>query len=466
MNKPTRTQHSSDRPAKTKASSKASRGRIYAWELLEYIRLNNCFLSRAFAKVEKPQGISSEDEAFGRLLATTVVTHGGCLDKLINLTLSKPSDIKPKVRNALRISFAELFYLEKPAYAVIDQGVHLVRFAMPKAAGVGNYSLRRAQEMLPHFAQVKRDETREARAMHLGFPEWLYARLETDLGAKPAYALCTKSNDPAPLFFMVNQAKASTGQVLDVLRKQQVAYSSVALPVGVDQAFETYCFDERSSLSNPAVSKLLRQGKIIISDASAQAIAQLAVPESEPDRFLEIGAGRGTKSVLMQNTALSRFGRQMVLDTVDVNSFRSDERKERLAALGIDEAIQYVQDAAHLLNLKKESYQTVFIDAPCSGLGTLRRHPDIRWRLKAEHIDDLAQVGFDILKAAAPLVQSGGRLVYATCTVLNRENDEVIQAFLETNVGKHFTKSFSATTGLDAASFACDSHYVCVLERD
>ena len=215
-----------------------------------------------------------------------------------------------------------------------------------------------------------------------------------------------------------------------------------------------------------------------MSDVAAQAIAQLAVPKKEPQGFLEIGAGRGTKTIMLQAEAYRRWGRQMSLTCLDSRGFKADLLSGRAAEYGIEIERMVNADARKLAVPGSQAdalpeYDTVFIDAPCSGLGTLRRHPELRWRLNPQVIQQLGAISQKMLEGSAPHVKKGGRLVFATCTVSPEENELALKGFLESDAGRgrfqiepcsinELSKLFFKTRLVDGGS---DAHFAAVLRR-
>ena len=268
---------------------------------------------------------------------------------------------------------------------------------------------------------------------------------------------------------MVNVAHADGGKTLESLVKRGLRVVPIKAPFDSRPAYPIFAFAERNVMGDSLVSSLLKEGDLIISDAVAQSVALLSLPDEKPKRFLEIGAGRGTKTILLQNAALARYGSQMELDTLDKSERRTDERTSRLKRARIKEEQSFVMDATDLSSFEAGTYDAVFIDAPCSGAGTLRRHPEIRWRLKPDAVSSLAAVSSSMLKQAARLVAPGGRLTYATCTIFNEENHDVIAAFLEGEGKDAFELVCEKTCrdlGAESLSTpACDAHYVAVLKR-
>lgn len=457
------------RTAKRKRPSKVTSARAFSYKVLARVQKEDCFLEEAWRHFPDGNRLPEHEKAFAYLLCREVVSRRGTLDELIDSVLSKPSDIQEPLRIALRISVCELLVLDKPAHVAVDQGVELVRTIEPKASRVANFVLRRIADMKPEFPFGDAASEIRPACAQTGFPLWFGEKLVDEWGHERAYTFMKRSNEPAPLFFMVNLARQNGPQTLKHLVSEGIKVVPYQQKGQVTPSFPLFVFAERKAVAHPKVERLLADGGLVISDAAAQCIASLAVPSTCPKRFLEIGAGRGTKSILLQNVALSRFGHQMPLETLDVDSRKQKERTARLQQAGIEEAASYCCDATDLSSFDNVFYDAVFIDAPCSGAGTLRRHPDARWRLRKEDIASFKETGLSLLKEAARLVEKDGQLTYATCTVFPEENREVVQEFLKSKRGSHFeiVGDFSSEelSSPEASGPIPDAHFACILRR-
>ncbi len=415
-----------------------SPARVKALEVLAEVRKRNAYAQELITSYIDTSNLSKEDRAFATLLVLGVVSTEGTLDEVLNRALHDPDDIKTDVRDALRISTYELLMLRKEPYAVVDQGVELVRYVQPKASRLANAVLRKVVAQVKEFPFGNPRTDLAAFARSYAFPLWLTKLLVADMGPENARDFMVASNEPAPIYVSANVARATQKDVLSVLQEcgsepSEVDIAGLKLP-------NCWKLSGERPLAYGAVQELFTEGKLLVSDAAAQAVAQLVLPEEKPATFLEIGAGRGTKTILLQNNALLRWGSQIEqYVTLDNHAFKSNLLRQRATAYGIQVERTVTGDATNLnAVIPNELFDVVFIDAPCSGLGTLRRHPEIRWRLKLEAIDELAQTGLDMLKSAASHVVVGGTLAYATCTVTHCENRQVIKAFLESKEGKGF----------------------------
>ncbi len=446
----------------------ATPARRFAVETNTIVRTRKAFAHEVLESRLERSKLSKEDTAFAQVLVLGVAATWGTLDEIIDCALDNPKDIEPLVRDALRISTYELFFLGKEEHAAVDQGVELSKYIAPRTGGLANAVLRRVVELKKTwpFGDPKTDIAALARLY--GFPQWLAVRLIKDLGASDAVALMKASNEQAPLFIAVNKAKASDQEIVALFADCGVT----AQPQTIDGVEIPGCYFISNSkiLLDGRISHALAQGKILVSDVAAQRVAMLALPEEKPAAFLEIGAGRGTKTILLQSNAQRKYGSQMKHYTLDNHEFKARVLRERAEKYGIEVADALTLDATEMTAEDfPETFDAVFIDAPCSGLGTLRRHPEIRWRLNERGIENLAAKGLKMLQTAASLVNPGGRLTYSTCTVTKRENQEVIMEFLKSEEGADFKLEAidgHASFATNVNSGSADGHFAVCLVRE
>ncbi len=415
----------------------ASPGRLAALYATQQVRRRQAYAQEVIESTIDKSTISQQDRAFATLLTLGVVSSVGALDIIINRCLASPRDIKPDVRDAMRISAYEIMYLRKAPHAALDQGVELVRAVAPSAAGLANAVLHRVLESTAEFPFGDPSKDLEALALLYAFPSWLARKLIEDMGAQAAVDLMRASNDPAPLFIHVNALKATDEEVVRLF--EEVGATVEPASAGGIETPGCYRISDSRALTDGRIRRLFGQGKILVSDAAAQAVANSVLEFGKPDSILEVGAGRGTKTIMLQSDAMRAFGVQLNLTSMDTHTFKTELLKARAEEYGVELSEVVSGNAARLDSVMPgREFGIVFIDAPCSGLGTLRRHQDIRWRISAEQIDALADTGLDLLKSAAGHVSEGGCIVYATCTVTYAENNGVVKRFLESEEGTGF----------------------------
>lgn len=418
-------------------SCKASPGRLGALYATQQVRRRKAFAQEVIEATIDRSKLSVQDRAFATLLTLGVVSTLGALDNVINRALADPRDVKPDVRDALRISTYEIMYLRKAPHAAVDQGVELVRAVAPSASGLGNAVLHRILKMADAFPFGDPTKDLEALALNFAFPTWMARQLIEDMGAAAAAELMRCSNDPAPVFVHVNALKASDEEICGLFEE----VGATLEPAEADGITPAGCYrlSNTRALADGRIRRLFTQGKILVSDAAAQAVAACVLEGGKPESLLEVGAGRGTKTIMLQSASQRMYGEQLNLVSMDSHSFKSNLLEERAKEYGVDIAEVVTGNAMRLDSVMPgRMFSRIFIDAPCSGLGTLRRHQEIRWRITPEQIAELSETGLAMLKSAASHVKVGGSIVYATCTVTYAENNGVVKAFLESEEGKNF----------------------------
>ncbi|MEE1454808.1 MAG: transcription antitermination factor NusB [Ellagibacter isourolithinifaciens] len=417
----------------------ASPARQAALRVTSIVRERDAFAQELIHKYIDSSRMSREDRAFATRLTLGVVSSYGTLDDVINRCLDRVSDINDDVRDALRISTYEIIFLKKEPHAAVSQGVELVKTIAPKASGLANAVLRRIADKAHKFPFGDPRTDIEAFARLHAFPEWLAKRALLDLGPEATRDYLAGSNEPAPLFVAINAAKADEAEVVETI---VAAHGDpVAVSVNGEDIPGCYCLSEGRVLFDGRVRHMIQTGQLLVSDASSQQIARLVLTEEKPASLLEVGAGRGTKTVLIQSDAQRRYGSQIdEYVTVDNLEFKTNITAERAEEYGIHVSESITGDATALDDVVgKRAFDVVFIDAPCSGLGTLRRHPEIRWRLNPEKIDEFAKTGLALLKSASTHVTPGGSIVFSTCTITRAENIDVVKAFLASDEGASFS---------------------------
>lgn len=407
----------------------ASPARLAAREVLTRVREGSAYAHEVLGGTLRRLKLTGEDAAFATRLAYGAIQTEGTLDEAINRHLGGKR-IEPRVRDALRVSAYELLYLSTEQRAAVHQGVELVRSTRKQAAGLGNAVLRRIAEDAATFPWGDPDIDTAALARLYGHPVWLAEMWIAELGREVATAIMAADNEPAPLFLAENPfagtSEAAAAALIEDGAEARPCELAGCLVVG----------DAGAAVRGQA----LADGLVIAADAAAQLVAGL-VRASDGMTIVEVGAGRGTKTLLMQ-AAAQRNGGTATIYAVDVHEFKSKLLLQRLDRFGVPGVHALTGDATSLESVDGSpapgSVDVVLVDAPCSGLGTLRRHPEKRWRVTPADLDSLAALGSRLLEAAALLVRPGGFVVYSTCTLADVENAQVIEGFLGSEQGSSF----------------------------
>ena len=265
-------------------------------------------------------------------------------------------------------------------------------------------------------ARTAREETWPA-AVRADLPDWLWRRLEAEQGSTEAMRIAQGLLNQAPLDLRVNLARTDRESVLAALAASGIeAAPTPYSPAGVRLA------------AKPAINRhpLFERGLVEVQDEGSQLLAYLLAPR-RGEMVADFCAGAGGKTLALA-MIMRGTGR---LYAMDVSSRRLQALAPRAARAGISNVHPIVLAGEGDVRAKRLAgkLDRVLVDAPCSGFGTLRRNPDLKWRHDEAAVAELAQKQFSILHAAARLVKPGGRLVYATCSILQAENEAVVERF-------------------------------------
>ncbi|MCW5297976.1 RsmB/NOP family class I SAM-dependent RNA methyltransferase [Herbaspirillum lusitanum] len=274
-------------------------------------------------------------------------------------------------------------------------------------------------EWLTRTAQIDRNKL--PLAMRANMPPWLLDKLIARDGEAAAMEMAEALNQPAPLDLRVNAIKANREDVMAALAAAPILceatpYSPLGLRV----------------IKKPALQNLplFKDGAIEVQDEGSQLLAQI-VGVKRGEMVVDFCAGAGGKTLAL-GAAMRNTGR---LYAFDISEKRLAKLKPRLARSGLSNVhpvmIAHENDAK--VKRLAGKIDRVLVDAPCSGLGTLRRNPDMKWRQTVETVAEMNVKQISILTSASRLVKAGGRLVYGTCSFLNEENEDIVAQFLQAN---------------------------------
>jgi 16S rRNA (cytosine967-C5)-methyltransferase len=367
---------------------------------------------------EKETQLSPLDRALCHELVLGVLRWQLQLDKIIEHFAKRRIDsIDPPVRRALRIGIYQLRFLSRvPASAAVNESVNLVaRARVSSARAFVNAVLRCATRESDYSPFAAISDPVERIAIETSHPPWLVERWANAFGLEHAEMFARANNETPPVAIRVVSAAPET--VLDKIRSA----GGIVTPSEIVEAAW------RVSGAPARVRELAAAGEIYIQDEASQLVAQ--VVEARPsERILDVCAAPGGKTTLIAHR--SQGG----------SVFAMDVSEQRLATVATTVALQrlnnitlVIADAGSSLPFRNESFDRVLVDAPCSGTGTLRHNPEIRWRLKNDDIPELARQQLRFLMNASMAVKQNGLLVYSTCSVELEENEEVVEQFLSTN---------------------------------
>ena len=376
-----------------------------------------------FADAILGEGLTSsrmgpKDRALATRLVYGTLGWQGYLDHIIGAFSSRPVDrIDPQVRTLLRLALLQICRLDRvPGFAAVNTAVELCKRHDRRASGFVNALLRKASE---HWEQVPMPDAQRDLAGHLAIawshPRWLVALWLRELGEEETRALLLANNADAPTAVRVNPLRTNRAALLERLHAAGVAAEATAYsPDGIRL--------EWGAASNTLAG--FSDGEFSFQGEASQLVGRL-VGTRPGERVLDLCAAPGGKSCHLAEQMENR-GSVVAIDLSDDGIARLSAETKRLGLVGI-EAI--VGNALRWADPDGTGFDRVLVDAPCSGLGTLRQHPEIRWRRSPADLTRNAGLQAKLLRHAARMLRPGGILVYATCTIAAAENEDVVRDF-------------------------------------
>jgi len=346
----------------------------------------------------------------------------GYLDFLIDrFHKGKPQALRTGIRNILRVSLFQARIAEKiPVYAAVDEAVNTAKHLFPGREKLVNAILRNALRGMADvtFPEPEADPAGHIAVVH-SHPRWLVERWIDGFGIEQTLALCKADNEIPPLTLRVNLLKASRQDVMERLaRAGHDVRPAVYSPEGIILAKPPVALRDMPEITD---------GLLYVQDEASQLVSRLLAPR-RGERALDLCAGAGGKTIHL--AALMENEGEIV--AADIQTGKLEALGATARRWGITVVTTAVADAANdSAAARLGLFDRVLVDAPCSGLGTLRRNPEIRWHLTAGKLGALPPLQKQILGNAAACVKGGGILLYSTCSVMPEENDGVVEAFLK-----------------------------------
>ena len=417
--------------------------RRLAWKVLEAVAAG-AFADNALERELAKTNLAPLDRGLATELAYGAIRQRFLLDAWIDAHgRLKANRQPPRLRWLLHVGLYQLLFSSRvPASAAVNTSVQLAKEAgFARLAPVVNGLLRAvARAHNPHGAEAEAarplipwqglalpDAAAASLALRHSLPPWLATQLLQWCRPEEAEAFGRSSNTPPALDLRINRRRSSRAEVL-------AAFGAAGLTA---QALD----DQEWGLCLAAASGDLRglpgfkEGHWCVQDRTAQAIAPLLAPQPG-QRVLDACAAPGGKSTQLAEL-MDDQGEIWAVDRSEARLKKVVANAERLGMVSLQ---MLAADAADLLEIRPQwhgYFDRILVDAPCSGLGTLARHADARWRIQPDTIAELANQQQRLLERLAPLLQPAGRLVYATCTVHPQENGDVVDAFLACHPSWH-----------------------------
>ena len=378
---------------------------------------DDAYADRVLRAEARAAGLEGRELAFATQLAFGTVQRRGTLDHLIEGLADRPvTELDPGVLAALRLGLQQVCFLGGVAdHAAVGEAVELAKGCSRGGGGLVNAVLRRAVREREQLLARLSDDTAAAAAIKHSHPEWI-ARLWWDaLGPQDARALLASDNEPAEAALRANALVIDRDEL--AARLPIPSRPADGLPEGLvlEAPFDSHG------------SQLWRDGAFMPQSRASMLVARVLGPRSG-ERVLDLCAAPGGKTTHIA----ALMGDAGAVVAIEANAARAAALGETCARMRATCVDVRVEDARAQPGAGQ--FDRVLVDPPCSGLGTLRSRPDLRWRADPEGVAQLAQLQGEILSAGARAVRPGGTLVYSTCTISPAENEGVIDRFVHAHL--------------------------------
>jgi 16S rRNA (cytosine967-C5)-methyltransferase len=409
-------------PASGTRTPRREDARSLALRVLQRVEESGAYADLALHAALARSRLDPRDRAFATELVYGTLRFRGRLDFLLAHVTGRPlARLEHGIVQVLRLGAYQLVFCDRvPDAAAVSESVRLAHAAgMGRAAGLVNASLRRLARDHAAIALPALADDPIAHLVHtLSFPQWLAERWVAQLGADEAAALATALNETPPRTLRANRLRVDRAALLaELLPRFPLAAACRFAPDGVTLGRR----------GDPAGDPAFQQGRMTVQDEASQLVVEVLDPQPG-ERVLDACAAPGAKATAIAE----RVGASGEVVALDRNERRLGLVARDALRLGLENLRTLVADAsaAEIPGLDARPFDRILVDAPCSGLGALRRNPDARWRVQPEAIAQLAAVQRAILAAVSKRLRPGGTLVYSTCTLSPEENDDVVEWLL------------------------------------
>ncbi len=372
-------------------------------------------IDRIFEQTLTKMPLEKSDRQLAMAIALGVIRRRNEIDFVIKNFSSTPlNKIRLEVLTALRVGIMQLLFMDRiPPSAAVNETIKGLGKQPTWLKGFMNGVLREISRNLPKAHNILTTLSKQKRTNH---PGWLVDQYIKQFSKEEAFAICEANNQLPTLTLHLNTAHCS---VVDYIEKLQ--------DLNIDCKEGMYCPQAITLLSPTRIEDLpgYQEGWFHIQDEAAQLVA-LFFDDENDGTYLDGCAGLGGKTILLDQT----LPQNAIIHAVEPHRERQSLFHENLKRCGCREIALFSEPLEAYANHSTIQYDGILIDAPCSGLGVIRRHPDIRWNRSMKDLNEFSLTQKKLLYQAAHLVKDGGFLVYITCSTSVIENEQVIDDFL------------------------------------
>ncbi|GIP32953.1 16S rRNA (cytosine(967)-C(5))-methyltransferase RsmB [Paenibacillus sp. J2TS4] len=395
--------------------------RELAVELLTRVDRERSYSNLLLNQMLRKYKLERLEAAFATELVYGTIQRRNTIDYFLGRFVAKGlTKLEPWVRNLLRMSFYQLYYLDRvPPHAVVNEAVNIAKKKGHRGiSGMVNGVLRNVLRQAEQLVLPEMKDPVQSIALRHSHPEWMVSRWVKQFGEETAERICEANNSAPSSSVRVQSLRSSREQMLDQLRAKGIEAAPSPLArdgIVVQQA------------GNMADSEEYRLGLLTIQDESSMLVAD-AVDPSPGMKVLDCCAAPGGKTTHLAE----RMNDEGEIIACDVHEHKEKLIREQADRLQLSCLHTIVTDARKLQEqYAPGTFDRILLDAPCSGLGVIRRKPDLKWAKSEAEIEEVVNVQSELLEAVHSLLKPGGILVYSTCTVEYNENEGQVRQFLE-----------------------------------
>ena len=389
---------------------------------------SNIALDEALRQARKRQErIEPRDVGFISEIVYGTISWKLTIDEIIkkysNIRIQK---ISPWILNILRMSAYQILFLDKvPKSAAVNEGVNLAkRYGHKASSNFVNAILRKvSEEDYKAFFEIQNDAERISKTTSM--PMWLVEELLNENTVEKVEQICQNSNIRPKVCIRVNTLKTEASTLIEELGKQGIQVEK--------GESENLLFLEGAK--NIEKLKCFQEGKFTVQDEVAGWIPEMLSPQPN-EKVLDACSSPGGKTTYMAELMKN----QGEIKAWDLHEHRVKLVEKAASRLGISMIKTEVKDAMLYEEKYAEYFDKILLDVPCLGIGVLKRKPDIKWKRKKEDIEEITKIQEKILENCSKYVKKGGELVYSTCSILKKENEDMIYKFIKNNTNFEIVK--------------------------
>lgn len=433
----------------------ADNSRLAALEVLEKCRRSGAWSSAALDTVIKKHSLDSKQAALTSALSLGVIQNISLLDYYIDFFSSSPK-IEPKVRDVLREAIYQLVFMDKiPQSAAVNEAVIITKtLGYSRASGFVNAVLRKICSNLSNLPDVPKNDEAEYLSIKYSHPKWLAEKIISEKGIEFAEKFFSANNEAPETCIQVNKLKTDAMSLSEKFSASGVSFKAH------EWLSDAFCVKGN-------VTKLpgFDEGEFYVQDPAARSAVEISDIAAEMS-VLDACSAPGGKSF----AAAIRMNNRGKIISCDLHEKKLNLIKSGAERLGIS---IISTEAADARTPRSEEFDVVIADVPCSGLGVIRKKPEIRFKSDAE-LCGLPEIQYAILENVSACVKNGGELIYSTCTVLKPENEDIVNRFLSEH-DEFSAEAFTLPSGREVPNGmytfwpnvdGTDGFFVCKLRRN